>query len=82
MVASIKEKAGNQIENLKMQAQNSRHRSLELTQEPQMTTSCSQTRLPMEKWEHQPTHKSFKPQVVLPTKCAWIKMGIDTMANL
>jgi hypothetical protein len=36
--------------------------------EPEIVTSCSQARLPMEEFGHQPSHKTFDPQFVLTYK--------------
>lgn len=71
MVLKIKQKAGNKIENLKMQAQNPRHRYLELTQELEMTNRQDF------KWRDGDTNPPTKPSTMIcPTykTCAGINM--------
>jgi hypothetical protein len=42
--------------------------------ETEVATSCSQSRLLVEGWGQQHTHKTFNPKFVLPTRCTGIKM--------
>ena len=42
--------------------------------ETEMVISYSQARLPGERGGHQPTHKTFNPKFVLPTRYTGIKM--------
>ena len=43
---------------------------------------CSQVGLPVERQEHQPTHKTFNPKFVIPTRYSGIKMEkMEGMAN-
>jgi hypothetical protein len=42
--------------------------------EPEAAILCNQARLPMEELGHQTSHKSFDLQLVLPTRCAGVKV--------
>ena len=42
--------------------------------EPELGISCNQARLPVEAQAHQPSHKTFALQFVLPVDCAGVKM--------
>jgi hypothetical protein len=45
--------------------------------ETEVATCCSQAGLLEERGWHQPTHKNFDPEFVLPTRCVGIKMEVE-----
>lgn len=43
--------------------------------EPELTIFCNQVSLPVDRLGHQPSHRIFDLQSILPTRCAWGKGG-------
>jgi hypothetical protein len=51
--------------------------------EYELATSCNQAKVPMERLQYQPSHKTLHPQLVMPTRCTGVKDGaeVERMTN-